>query len=158
MESARSMLYHSNLPLAFWAEAVSTAVYLKNRIPASSLKVMSPYERWYNRKPDVNNIRVFGCKTHVHVPDQKRAKLVRKSVPCIFLGYPDNNKGYKLYNSESKQIVRSRDVICLEDNFNHILQYNEDKEIKLMANRDLMKPETESVRLDHDNTVAMMSK
>ena len=154
MESARSMLYHSNLPLAFWAEAVSTAVYLKNRSPTSSLKDMTPYECWYNRKPDVSNIRVFGCKTYVHIPDQKRGKLDRKSVPCIFVGYPDNSKGYKLYNPESKQMVRSRDVIFLEDNFNHKLQDNEDKEMKLMANRDLMKPETESVRLDYDNTVA----
>ena len=28
LESARSMIYHANLPLVFWAEACNTAVYL----------------------------------------------------------------------------------------------------------------------------------
>ena len=31
VESARAMLSHSNLPNRFWAEAVSTAAYLRNR-------------------------------------------------------------------------------------------------------------------------------
>ena len=153
MESVRSMLYHANLPLIFWAEAVSTAVYLKNRSPTSHLKDITPYECWYKEKPDVSNIKVFGCKSYVHIPDQKRGKLDKKSIPCIFVGYPDNSKGYKLYNPESKQMVRSRDIIFLEDNFNHKLD-DVDKEMKLMANQDQMKTEYESVRLDYDNTVA----
>ena len=126
----------------------------KNQSPTSNLKDMAPYECWYNKKPDVSNIRVFRCKTYVHLPDQKRGTLDRNSVPCIFLGYPDNSKGYKLYNPESKQLLQSKDVMFLDDNFNPTLQYNVDKEMKLMANRDQMKPETESVRLDYDNTVA----
>ena len=31
MESARAMMSHANLPNPFWAEAVATAVYLRNR-------------------------------------------------------------------------------------------------------------------------------
>ena len=38
MEGARSMLYHAKLPLEFWAEACSTAVYLHNRSPTTALK------------------------------------------------------------------------------------------------------------------------
>ena len=45
METTRSMLHHAELPLSFWAEAVSTAVYLRNRSPTSYLKEMTPYER-----------------------------------------------------------------------------------------------------------------
>ena len=36
---------------------------------------------------------------------------------CIFVGYSDNSKGYKLYNPETKLMLRSRDVIFLEDTF-----------------------------------------
>ena len=75
MESVHSMLYHANLPLIFWAEAVSTAVYLKHRSPTSHLKDINPYECWYKEKPDVSNIKVFGCKSYVHIPDQMRGKL-----------------------------------------------------------------------------------
>ena len=36
MESARAMLSHSNLPNKFWAEAVATAAYLRNRVTTSA--------------------------------------------------------------------------------------------------------------------------
>ncbi len=38
MEGERSMLYQAKLPLEFWAEACSTAVYLHNRSPITELK------------------------------------------------------------------------------------------------------------------------
>ena len=36
MEAARSMLCHSKMPQRFWAEAVNTAVYLRNRSPTAA--------------------------------------------------------------------------------------------------------------------------
>ena len=61
VESARSMLMQSGLPTMFWAEAISAASYLRNRIPTASINDMTPYEAWYDRKPDLSNARVFGC-------------------------------------------------------------------------------------------------
>ena len=52
MENVRSMLYHSNLPLYLWAEAVDTVVYLRNMSPTSSFKGETPYERWYGGKTE----------------------------------------------------------------------------------------------------------
>ena len=128
METARSMLHHADLPLSFWAEAVSTAVYLRNRSPTSSLKDMTPYEQWQNEKPDVSHLKVFGCNALVHVPDQKRSKLDRKSMRCVFVGYPNNSKGYKLFNPETKKMFRSRDVIFLENSFSDKLLAGEVKD------------------------------
>ena len=78
---------------------------------------MTPNERWHGCKADVSNLKVFGCISFVHVPDQKRKKLDKKSVKSIFVGYPSNSKGYKLYNPETKKMFRSRDVIFLETSF-----------------------------------------
>lgn len=51
MESARSMIVHARLPNCYWAEAVSTAVFLKNRTVTSAFgQVVTPYERWYGVK------------------------------------------------------------------------------------------------------------
>ena len=59
VESARSMLSHSNMPNEWWAEAViNTAVYLRNRSPTTG--GITPYESLFNKKPDVTNLRVFG--------------------------------------------------------------------------------------------------
>ena len=68
VESARSMMFHSNLSVNFWAKAVNTAVYLPNRSPTVALDGVTPYECLFERKPDVAHLRVFGCIAFVHVP------------------------------------------------------------------------------------------
>ena len=92
MEKVRSMLYHSKLPLRFWAEALMAATYVRNRSPTCALEE-PPYERWNGGKPDVSNLRVFGCKSYARVPDEKRKNLDPKSQKCIFVRYPAGVKG-----------------------------------------------------------------
>ena len=43
-ETMRSMLADSKMPPRFWAEALSTAVYLRNRSPTKSVNRMTPFE------------------------------------------------------------------------------------------------------------------
>ena len=38
METARSMMAHAGLPERFWAEAVETAAYIRNRTPTTAIK------------------------------------------------------------------------------------------------------------------------
>jgi transposase InsO family protein len=45
VERAKCLLFEAELDKSFWAEAVNTAVYLKNRSPASGLGQMTPFER-----------------------------------------------------------------------------------------------------------------
>ena len=54
----------------FWAEAISTAVYLRNRCPTiKAVKEMTPYEAWHGKKkPKVEHLRVFGCDVYAHIP------------------------------------------------------------------------------------------
>ena len=76
VESARAMIAHAGLPNAYWAEAVATAAYLKNRSTTSALKEdTTPYEKWYGRKPDLSHLGVFGCVAYAHIPDSERQKL-----------------------------------------------------------------------------------
>ena len=119
MERARSMLYQVKLPLDFWAEACSRAVYLHNRSPTTALKDETPFERLFGRRPDISHLRVFGCVSYVHVPDGQRRKLDAKACKSIFVGYPPGVKGYKLYDLEKKKFVVSRDVQFFEQNFDH---------------------------------------
>ncbi|KAJ4717099.1 Retrovirus-related Pol polyprotein from transposon TNT 1-94 [Melia azedarach] len=112
---ARSMLKSKRLPKEFWAEAVSTAVYLSNRSPTRSVWGKTPQEAWCGRKPGISHLRVFGSVAHVHVPHERRTKLDDKSESFIFIGYDSSSKGYKLYNPNSKTIVISRDVIFDEE-------------------------------------------
>ena len=117
MEAARSMLIHSSLPLQFWAEAVNTANYLRNRSPTSALSGKTPFECWYGKRPDVSNLRVFGCISYSHIPKELRRKLDPKSEKCVFVGYPDGTKGYKLFNLKSRKFMRSLSIQFCEDEF-----------------------------------------
>jgi hypothetical protein len=98
----------------FWAEAVSTTCYLVNRSPSSALDDTTPHEVWSGKKPSLQHLRVFGCDAYVHVPKENRSKLDNKAEKCIFIGYKDGVKGYKLWNLETKKTVYSRDVVFRE--------------------------------------------
>ena len=119
VEGARSMLFQASLPLEFWAEACSTAVYLHNRSPTTALKDETPFERLFGRRPDISHLRTFGCVSYVHIPDGQRRKLDAKARKSVFVGYPPGVKGYKLYDLEKKKFVVSRDVQFFEQNFDH---------------------------------------
>lgn len=114
VEKARCLLFDANLGKEFWGEATNTAVYLQNRIVAAALGYKTPYELWTGSKPDISHIRIFGSTVMVHVAKEKRKKWDKKSVECILVGYPDNIKGYRVYNPETKNVLTSRDVIIME--------------------------------------------
>ena len=51
VEAARSMIAHAGLPNTYWAEAVATAAYVRNRTASNAIEEhITPYERWYGRK------------------------------------------------------------------------------------------------------------
>ena len=57
------------------------------------------------------HLKVFDCKAFAHVPKKQKTKLDDKSVPCIFIGYGDEEFGYSLWDLVKKKVIRSRDVI-----------------------------------------------
>ena len=114
VETARSMLAEAKLPRKFWAEAVSTAVYLRNRSPTTAVEGMTPHESLTGEKPHVGILRVFGCLAYAHIPKDERQKFDSKARRCIFLGYGCNTKGYRLYDISRTKVILSRDVIFNE--------------------------------------------
>ena len=96
MKMARCLLKKKRLSRRFWAEAVSCAVYLINRSPTRSLENCTPHEAWYGTKPSVRHLRVFESVPYSHIPDAMRSKLDDKSEKCIFIGYSERSKAYKL--------------------------------------------------------------
>ena len=44
VETSRAMLLDAKLPKSFWAEAISTAMYMRNRSPTSTVKGMTPHQ------------------------------------------------------------------------------------------------------------------
>ena len=114
-ESARAMIIEADVPKSFWAEAIATSVYVRNRLPTAAIRDhITPYERWYGKKPNISNARVFGSLAYAHIPDELRQKLDVKADVMMFVGYSEQSKAYRLYDPVSKQVVVRRDVICDE--------------------------------------------
>jgi len=53
-----AMLHGSGLPPRFWAKAMGTLMYMRNRTPTAT---NTPYELVYRINLDVEHIRTFGC-------------------------------------------------------------------------------------------------
>ena len=92
-----------------------TACYVINLSPVVPLNEDYPKRVWSGNYAFFKQLRVFGCKAFVHILKEKRSKLDDKSRSCIFLGYRVEEFGYKLWDSEVKKVVRSRDVIFCKD-------------------------------------------
>lgn len=114
VEKAKCLLFDAKFDKALWAEAVQTAVYLKNRSPAAGLQRCTPFELWTGKKPDVSHVRVYGSLVMTHIPKERRLKWDRKAKKLFLVGYSENIKGYRLYDPESKSVTVARDVVVME--------------------------------------------
>ncbi|GJY85743.1 gag-pol polyprotein [Tanacetum coccineum] len=83
---ARAMLATASLGKSFWAEAVNTTY-----------------------------LHIFGSLVYVMYNTQETTKLDPKSRKCLFLGYADGVKGYRLWDPTAHKVVVSRDVVFMED-------------------------------------------
>ncbi|GJW71707.1 zinc finger, CCHC-type containing protein [Tanacetum coccineum] len=89
-----SMLSDSGLSQGFWGKAMLTACYLLNRIPNKRNKI-TPYELWTKRKLNLNNLRVWGYRVVVRLPDPKLKTFDERGIECIFAGYVEHSKAFR---------------------------------------------------------------
>jgi hypothetical protein len=109
MDRVRAMLLEAGQPLNLWSEAVVAANYLRNRSP-SRRKSSTPWEQLYGSKPDVSNLRVWGSRCYIMVPNRQRSKLDPICEQGIMVGYAAGSNGYRVLLSSGK-IRESRDVV-----------------------------------------------
>ena len=107
---ARALRFQGNLPMEFWGECVLSACYLINRTPSSILRFKSPYEILYGCAPSYDHLRAFGCLCYAFDLKSRLDKFASRSRKCIFVGYPLDKKGWRLYDLSTGDFFVSRDV------------------------------------------------
>ena len=118
VEATRSMMHQSGLSHSFWAEAVSTATYVRNRMVTTALECgKTPYQLWHGEKSNLEHIRVFGCAVYVHVPDGERRKLDKKAQKLRFIGYTKTAGNYRVWDELKQKCYIRHDVIFNENDF-----------------------------------------
>ncbi|GKB75552.1 ribonuclease H-like domain-containing protein, partial [Tanacetum coccineum] len=115
IKAVGTMLADSFLPTTFWAEAVSTACYIFNRVRVTKTQNKTPYELLFGHKPIISYIRPFGC--HVTILDTLSVlgKFDGKSDEGFLVGYSLNSKAYRVYNLVTKRVEVNLHVNFLED-------------------------------------------
>ena len=85
-----------------------------NRAPSKSVET-TPYELWFDKKPKLSFLKVWGCDTYV-----KRLqldKLEPKTEKRGFIGYPKETVGYTSYHRSEGNIFVAKNGSFLEKEF-----------------------------------------
>jgi hypothetical protein len=77
----------SSVPPNFWADAISTAIYLINIKPFSTVHGGIHLERLCGKMPDYSSLHLFGCVCYMLLVPHECTKLTAQSIECVFLGY-----------------------------------------------------------------------
>ncbi|KAK9065390.1 hypothetical protein SSX86_016773 [Deinandra increscens subsp. villosa] len=129
LERLRCMLDGAGMPKKFWAEAVSTTAFLINRSPSRVIENKTPMEIWVGTQPSYQDLRVFGSFCYAHI---SQGKLEPRAVKCIFLGYSENVKGYRVWRMDESRpkVFVSRNVVFQEHIlYGQVLGSNKGKEV-----------------------------
>jgi transposase InsO family protein len=110
------------MPARFWDEGLNYLRHVIVRSPSSSIPAgTTPYEMVHKRKPDYSPLRVFGCCAWAHIQRKERKSLQDHAKPCVFLGCPEDFKGWKLWDPSANGgrggTIVSCDVVWNEDEF-----------------------------------------
>nr|GEZ26195.1 hypothetical protein [Tanacetum cinerariifolium] len=115
IEAARTMLADSLLPIPFWAEAVNTACYVKNKVLVTKPHNMTHYEILLGRTPSIGFMRPFGCRVTILNTLDPLEKFDGKADERFLVGYSISSKAFRVFNSRTRIIQETLHINFLEN-------------------------------------------
>jgi hypothetical protein len=97
ISSSMTLIHDQELAMFIWEMACNTKIYLQNMSPHRILGGKTPEEAFSGVKPNIGNLRIFGCTVYVHVLVDKRMKLEPFRKKGIFVGYNETSKDYMIF-------------------------------------------------------------
>ncbi|KAJ9673153.1 hypothetical protein PVL29_026432 [Vitis rotundifolia] len=112
LETARALMFQMKVFKQFWADTVSTACFLINRMPTIVLKGDIPYKVIHPQKSLFPiEPRIFECTCYVRDTRPSVTKLDPKALKCVFLGYSRLQKGYRCFLTDLNKYLVSMNVV-----------------------------------------------
>ncbi|UYV73409.1 hypothetical protein LAZ67_10003086 [Cordylochernes scorpioides] len=127
IEGTRALLIESQLPPKFWAEAMNTYSYIKNRTPHKRNDKTTPEELFTGKKPTIKHLKVFGCRAEYWIPKFKRYKFEKITKSGIFVGYSNKRKAFRICDPKNYAITETKVVSFIEKEKGAELHSNEVK-------------------------------
>lgn len=153
------MLNQANLLVTFWGQAVLYLTHILNATLSSFLSETTSYEIWKKQKPNLTMYCVFVCRAFVHIQKKDRSPLESHTEKCIFIGFNEGYKGWKVYNLTMHKVLTSQDVIFDETCFPGTKGSVSDKLMPKVMSRDLWQDdESQDIEaLSHNNETSPVS-
>lgn len=114
LESTKALYIQSRVPEKFWGYCALTAAYLINRMPLKPIHNATPFLKLFGKL--ASSVLILKPLTF----NLKRSKLHERAKPCIFLGYSESQKGYKILDIDTNKIV-SLEMSYFMKNVFHII-------------------------------------
>ncbi|CAI7868368.1 unnamed protein product [Closterium sp. NIES-53] len=108
MEVACTSMIHADAPDFLWPFAVRYAAHQLNLWRRVSLPETSPTLRWKGKDGDATVFWVRGSCAFVRDPSAD--KLSDRAIPCVFLGFVPDARGWQFYHPTSRRVLPSQDV------------------------------------------------
>ncbi|GJY70435.1 putative ribonuclease H-like domain-containing protein [Tanacetum coccineum] len=115
IKAARTMLADSKLPTTFWAEAISTACYVQNRVLVVKPHNKTPFELFRGFKPALSFMRPFGCHVIILNTLDNLGKFDGKSDEGFFVGYSLSSKAFRVYNTRTRKVEENLHIGFLKN-------------------------------------------
>nr|GFA40051.1 hypothetical protein [Tanacetum cinerariifolium] len=107
VETTRTMISATKVPLFFWAEAIVTACFTQNRSLVIPRHEKTPYHIINDRKPSVKFFHIFGSVCYIVRDGENLEKMKEKGDECIFVGYSNQSRAYRVFNKRTRVIMES---------------------------------------------------
>ncbi|GKF59260.1 putative ribonuclease H-like domain-containing protein, partial [Tanacetum coccineum] len=109
------MLADSKLPTTFWAEAVSIACFVQNRVLVVKPHNKTSYELFRGFKPTLSFMRPFRCHVTIINTLDSLGKFDGKSDKGFFVGYSSSSKAFRVYNTSTRRVEENLHIGFLEN-------------------------------------------
>ena len=80
-----ALLARASLPLTFWEEVFTTAATIINVLPSTNINYNNPYQLLFNRTPDYQFFKTFGCACYPLLRPYKKLSLLLDLLSVCFL-------------------------------------------------------------------------
>jgi len=86
-------------------EAFTTVVSIINVLPSPNLDNKNPYQMLFNKPPNYNFYKTFGCTCYPMLQPYNNHKFNFRLSMCLFIGYISTHKRYVCLSSSSKTYI-----------------------------------------------------
>ncbi len=109
-----AMLLSANITSAFWAEALTVAVYINNHSSTKANDSHTPFELWTENKPHLSHLHPFSCSIYLLKLPYQHSKLTSKSNKGLYLGPAGDTSHHHIWVKASCTVTTSCNVIFIK--------------------------------------------